>query len=720
VGKLPEYTLSIAGGTDRTNVVMTASMANQEGYIPNSTFDRYSISIGGNSRLENGLRFNGSFNYTSSEQVGGFFGNNQASDSETASSFARTFFLARNWDMDLPYTNPQTGGTVFHIGVGQADNPLWSWENNTITTNMERIVANAAVEYDLFDWLNLKYQLGANTYIQRRQEIRNLGGRSYGGVGAIRNDDVWQQEIESNLLATFSTSLTPELVLKAVAGQSFNQRTFQRYAVQGMNMISPGIYSIMNTTDLEPLSNYYEQRRLNAVFADISLGFRDYLFLNLTGRNDWSSTLPAENRSFFYPAVAASFVFSEALNLQNDFFDSGRLRASWAKIGADADPYMIFDTYSFRSAYFPFRGLPGMVVPGTATDPNLTPEFTTEIELGTQLEFFRNRVSIDFAWYDKRSTDQIASVSVPATTGRTAMVTNFGELQNTGIELGLNLVPVRMQNSLEWNIFTTFTRNRSEVLALTGDEERIVLAGLFGDPSPVLMIGQPYGVLYGSTSPRDSEGNLLINPGTGVLLAPAEDKVIGDPNPDWLLGLSNTLSYKGFSLNFLFDYKHGGDLYSVTVNSLLGRGVTKDTENRERTFVVPGVYGDPITGEAILDANGNKIPNTTQVNLNDLVFGESFAINAASEWSVFDASVFRLREITFGYTFTGEQLGNLPIGSATISFSGRNLWFWAYNMPEYTNFDPEIGTYGAGNIQGVEYSGAPSVRRYGINLRVTF
>ena len=493
-------------------------------------------------------------------------------------------------------------------------------------------------------------------------------------------------------------------------------------------MINSGIYHIANTTSLvavpDPITDgsldYYQQQRLNAVFADISLGYRDYLFLNLTGRNDWSSTLPENNRSYFYPAVASSFVFSEAFNMQSNLLSMGRIRASWAKIGADADPYQIYNIYSVRSAYFPFRGLPGMSTPTTSTDPNLTPEFSTEIELGTQLDFFNNRLGIDFAWYDRRSTDQIAPVSVPASTGYQYMVTNFGELQNTGVELGLNIVPVRLPNSLEWSIFSTFTKNRSEVLSLTGDEERIVLAGLFGDPSPVLEVGQPYGILRGSISPRDPDGNLLIDPGTGNLLDSREDATVGNPNPDFVLGLSNTFTYKGFTLGMLVDYVHGGDIYSETISSLMGRGVTKDTEDRERVFTIPGYYGDPNTGEALLDADGNKIPNTTHVNLNDLVFTNAFAINSASEWNVFDASVFRIREISLGYTLTREQMGSLPFGSATISLTGRNLWFYALNMPKHTNFDPEINSYGASNVQGVDYSGAPSVKRYGVNLRLTF
>jgi hypothetical protein len=249
------------------------------------------------------------------------------------------------------------------------------------------------------------------------------------------------------------------------------------------------------------------------------------------------------------------------------------------------------------------------------------------------------------------------------------------------------------------------------------------ISQLFGDPASAIIVGEPYGVFYGNVSQRDEEGNVLIDPSTGLMIDALEQEVYGDPNPDYIMGISNNLSYKGVSLSFLFDYKKGGDIFSNSVVSMLGRGVTKDTEDREKTVILPGVYGDANTRQPILDAQGNKIPNITQVSVNDLYFSSgfsSYAINSYGEWQVYDATTLRLREITLGYTIPQQWLNNGPIETIFLSVSGRNLWYWAMNMPKYTNFDPEVSTYGASNVLGVEYSGAPSTRRIGFNLKLIF
>jgi hypothetical protein len=224
---------------------------------------------------------------------------------------------------------------------------------------------------------------------------------------------------------------------------------------------------------------------------------------------------------------------------------------------------------------------------------------------------------------------------------------------------------------------------------------------------------------------RDSLGNILINPATGGMILDPNEGFIGDPNPDYKLGITNTFNYKGFELSVLFDITKGGALYSETVNSLLGRGVTLDTKDRQTTWIIPGVYGDPNTGLPLL-GDGKEIINHTQITSNDLYFsqdptnGVSFAFNGASEFEIFDATVYRLREITLGYEFPKSLFKKLPIGSLTLSISGRNLWFLAPNFPKYTNFDPEVNSYGATTTQGIELSAAPTTRRFGVNLNVTF
>jgi TonB-linked SusC/RagA family outer membrane protein len=739
-GLVYENSVNIAGGDEKSAFNLTASMLNNDGYIPHSSFDRYSISLGGTTLLANKLRAGGTFSYSNSKQSGGIFGNNQADDDNAASSFARALWLGRAWDYSLPYTSPITGEPMQHNGRGQFDNPLWSWEHNKVITDMDRIVGTINLSYNITDWLNASYELGVNTFIQRRQQIIDKLSRGYQGLGAIIDDDVWQQEIESNFLLTFSKQLGSGLDLKAILGHNVNQQTTDQQAVRGFQIISPGIYDIDNTSSVIPFGGTYARQRLMGVFADVTVGYKNFLYLNLTGRNDWSSTLPVDNRSYFYPAASASFMFSELLDVDDRIFSLGKLRVGWGKVGMDADPYSIYTTYIskaveftdlnqkgvYKYAAFPFLGQSAMTTPDQGNDPELNPEFKTEFEVGTNLGFINNRVNIDFTYYSNKSTDMIYPVEVPPSSGITSQWTNVGEMTNKGVEVALDLVPIKTGSGLTFDIYSTFTKNISEVTDVfegepeEGEVERTILYGLFGDPFIVAQVGQPYGVFLGEVDVRDDDGNLLINAGNGFLIRSRTQEIYGDPNPDYKLSVIGTLSFKGFSLRALVDYTKGGDVYSYSITTLLGRGVTKDTEDREHSFVIPGFYGDPNTEEPLLDADGNEIPNITQVSMNDLYFGESFAINAAGEWQVYDATKLSLREISVGYDLPKKLLSKTPFGTINISLTGRNLWFYAPNIPEYTHFDPEVNAYGSTNVQGVEYTIAPSVKRYGVNLKITF
>ncbi|MBU8892726.1 MAG: SusC/RagA family TonB-linked outer membrane protein [Bacteroidales bacterium] len=719
-GSVFENSIAISGGNENSALTLTVSSLNNDGYIPNSSFDRRSVNIGGVTELENGLKVDGNFAYTQSTQVGGIFGNNQSTAAGTASSFARTLWLGRAWDIaGYPTTNPITGDNLTPNGPGQFDNPLWSWEHNTITTEVDRMVANVGLSYDLTDYLGISYKVGSNTFIQRRQEIVDQGSRAYDGNGGIIDDDVWTNELESNLLLTFDKDINEDINIAAIAGWNVNQRIVDRQSFFGQTIVAPGVYDLDNTQSVTPNGGTYSKRRLWGLLADVSVAYKNWLYVNMSGRNDWSSTLPTEENSYFYPAISASFIFTQALGIENNILNLGKVRAGWGKVGNDAGVYSIYNTYNVRTDYFPFSGQSSQTIPDVSYSPDLSPEFTTELEFGTDLAFFNNRIRLDLTWYNKVSTDQIVTINVPASTGYRYKVMNAGEITNKGWEVGLDLTPVQMaDNGLKWNIFAAFNNNVSEVTALPDGYDRITLEGLFGDPMPVFEVGQPYGILRGSVSARDDEGNLLIDPGTGTLILNPELQTIGDPNPDFKLGVTNALSYKGLTFSFLFNYTHGGDLWSNSIVSLLGRGVTKDTEDREHTFVIPGVYGNPNTVEAYLDEDGNTIPNNTQVTMNDLYFGDSFAINASGEWGVYDATVLRLSDVSLAYQIPDKYLSKLPFGGVTVAFSGKNLWFYTPNLPEHVNLDPELNGYGASNVQGIEYSNQPSVRRYGVSLTI--
>ncbi len=737
-GKVWDNSVSIVGGNERATLSTTISHMNQEGYIPFSDFERTSIGVGGRAELDNNFNVGGNINIARTNQNGPIFGA-AAADPTAASSFARTLWLGRTWDTSLPFETP-TGGNVFFNTLA-IDHPEWSWKNNGLEAEVTRVNANMFVGYDVLDWINVTYKFGINTFTDRRQQVWNIGSNAFSGVGAVMDDDIFFEELESNLIITFRRNLTEDIDLTALVGQNINQRTTDRQSALGTTIISPGIFDIDNVLTLVPNGGTFQKRRLMGFFGEVNLGYRDFLYVNVTGRNDISSTLPENNRSFFYSSYSTSFIFTEAFNMSSNILSLGKVRASWAKVGNDAPVYSLSNTFavnqgnstgvigSINQNDLPFRGQAGISQANRAADPDLTPEFTTEIEFGALLSFFNGFAELDMTYYKRNSTDQIATITLPSASGFEQLRTNFGDLENRGWEIGLNLNPINQSGGINWNIYAAYTRNRSEVLKLTNNIERINIRNLFGGSiTPVLEVGQPYGAFFGTVAARDEEGNFLVDPRTGVLFPSLENDgfgIIGDPNPNYILGITNSVSWRGITLEAILDYKDGGDIYSVTVERLLGRGVTKDTEDREKSRIVDGFYGDPNTGLPLLDESGNKIRNVTQIPTNDLYFANggsvtSFGINGQDEMSVYDGTVIRLREVSLAYQLPDAWLDGTPIGSARVSLTGRNLWFNAPNIPKHTNFDPEVNGFGSTNTQGIEYSSAPQSKRYGVNLKFTF
>lgn len=730
IGKVLDNSISVTGGNDKSVLTAVLSRTKNEGFVPGSEFTRNNISLGGNTTLANGFHVGGNLSYINSLQKSPLLG------SGGGSVLARTIYPGRNWDITgQPKENPNTLGNVFFLGAA-ADNPYWSAKNSGYESLVERMISSFNIGYDVNDWLSFNYKIGINTYNEARQEFIRKGSVSASGIGQLIEDNIFFKEIESNFLASISKEINSDLRLKATLGHNINERTNNRQSVLASNQVVFDIIDIDNFNSVVPNGGTYSQRRLMGVFADLTLDWKDYLFLNVTGRNDWSSTLPVEQRSFFYPAVSSSFVFTEAFGLTSKVLTSGKLRAGLSKVGNDAPIYSLNPTYAVNPvslAYAggvyiqdtPFLGQPGTTISGGALyDPKLTPEFTSEFEVGADLGFWNDRVSLSATMYNKRTTDQIAPVGLPGESGYNTLLTNFGEISNKGVEIGLNIVPVSLNNGFKWEIYTAFTRNRNIVEKLRDGVDELILRNLFtGSVTPKLIPGKPYGVLMGTYNLKDDNGNFLIDPATGLLIESTDLKQIGDPNPDFVMGVTNTFRFKGLSLSAVIDYKHGGDLYSNTNTFLLGRGVTTDTQDREGTFIVPGVYGDTNTQQPILDNDGQPIVNTTQVMKNDLYFqtsGGSFAINGSDEVSIWDATVVRLREVALGFDLPKSLLQKTPFGNVSISLTGRNLWYKAPNFPKGSNYDPEANSFGASNVQGIEYTTVPSVKRYGFNLRVTF
>ncbi len=720
-----------AGGS----FVTTLSQTNHEGIFPNSSYQKTSIAIGGSNQFENGFRIGLNIAYTNSLQEG-LQGGAIGSAAHT-SYMARSMYLGRNWDQEgLPFEDPVTHESLFFIGRGNADNPQWSAKYNGFNSDVSRSVVNLSAGYDIKNLFEVDYRIGLNTYGENDLEWIRPGSKGAGGLGQITSGYIQYEEIESILMLSRRQRFSDNFALQARVGHNVNQQTSDVQNVIGSQILDFNIIDIDNTIAQVSNGGIYSRQRLMGIFGELTFDYKSFLFLTLTGRNDWSSTLPVENNSFFYPSASLAFVFSEALGMDpTGFLTSGKLRMNWSQVGNSPAPYLLQPNFlinlgepdnltaGVRDIDFPFGGIAGLTLENTLKDPNLRPEFTTSKEVGVELGFLRNRITLDASVYETESTDQLALLTLPTASGYDAFYTNFGNLRSVGAEVTLGITPVQSRD-FEWTVSGAFTKYKTTVEELFGDVNEIEIRALFGgEIAPVLRVGEEYGVFRGTMSARDDEGNLLIDADNGQVFNANEQGIIGNPNPDFTLGIVNSVSWKGFKLGAVIDWRQGGDLYSETVNSMLGRGVLHfQGETREQGAVIPGVYGVNVGGQIVplLDENGNKIPNQTMVEQNDLWFGTTFGVNSQNEWAVFDATVIRLREITLGYTVPTKLLGNTFVKGLTINLVGRNLWYNAPNFPEDSNFDPETSTFGDNNYQGFEFQNLPSIRRFGANVKFTF
>lgn len=720
-GGLLETSINISAGNEKASLATGISYADNTGIIPNSSIERINVNMGGRATLENGIFINGSINYVQTGQQTPQVASSQES---SPSVVERLLFTPIMYDLtNLPFEDPVTHANVYNRS--DVDNPYWVAKYAPYTSDVDRVFGKAQIGYDFTDWLTVTYQLGFNAYNDRRKSVIQKGSYNV-PLGRITTDNIYREELDGNLLLTMNRDLSTDLNLRMILGHNVNQRMTKREVNEGNGIIIFDNNNFTNTASQRVIRDEMFLQRFQGVFGDLSLSYRDTYFLNLVARNDWSSTLPAQNRSYFYPGVSGSVIFTDALNIPTGLLSFGKLRVGLTRVGNEAEPYKTgtpFITNStFNGTDFPFiqnsTTFNSLTLSDNAGSPNLKPEFIKELEIGTELGFFNNRLNIDFTFYDKKTTNSIASIVLPASSGYSTKLTNIGTLRNRGIELGVDYTPVDLANGLTWNIFASFTRNRSKVLDMDGIEQIVVGGDASNNILVVHQVGQPLGQLYGTKMLRDDEGNLLI--GNNQLGRPLAGGlgVIGDPNPDYILGVTNTVSYKGIVLNFLIDYKKGGDMWSRTAAELIGRGVV-DIGDREAGRVIPGVLANAEgTGPLLVD--GEKVRNTIVIANYDWWFTNSFGVTSFRDVHVFDASVVRLREVSLGYQFPQTLLEKTPFGSASISFSGRNLWYNAPNFPEVLNFDPETAAANGSNAQGLDFIGVPTTKRYGVNLKFTF
>ncbi len=605
----------------------------------------------------------------------------------------------------------------------------------TLNSQVDRFFGNFTVGYDITKWLTASYRVTGDTYTDRRKDVSNIGS-SRSASGRVSQDMFFRSELNGDLIVTAKTNkfFLEGLGATLLLGNNINQRRSQSASVTGESLTIPGFLNVSNASVFTNSSETSTTRRLVGYYGQASFNYRDYLFLEVTGRADQSSTLPVANNTFFYPSASVSFVPTEVFKLKSNVLSYAKVRAAIARVGRDADPYLLNSVFvqstfgnNLASVTFPLsiggQSIPGFGISTRIGNNALTPEFVLSEEVGLNLGFFDNRLGVDATYFFTKSTNQIFNVAISNSSGFDTRTTNVGELQNQGLELVLTGTPIRSRG-FRWDVNLNYTRIRNKVIDITTG---VTSAGITGNGfigiTPSIVQGQPYGVIVSSGYQRvqstDSKapnydptgqyaGQFLINPTSGLFAPTLANQIISNPQINYQLGINNSFSYKGLTLSALVDIRQGGQLYSFSAidyrngGSLYATGI-----DRDQPRILPGVI-------AVANADGTTTYRPNNIQIPAQTYWQGLG-GLASEAAVFDASVYRLREMSLNYTLPKGLLGKTPFGAISVGLSGRNLFYYA---PGYFS-DPEVNTQGAGNIQGLDLNGPPPTRNFGVNLRLT-
>ena len=545
-----------------------------------------------------------------------------------------------------------------------------------------------------------------------------------GETGEYRIRTSRRREINQDLLLTFTMPVN-DFHINALVGFNGNERKYSYQQSTVTNLTIPTWYNLSNSPDTPNVTQYSEMRRLMGVFGQFEGSWKDMVYLTVTARNDWSSTLPKENRSFFYPGVTGSFIFSELFDDElKDIITFGKVRASWGKTGNDADVYMINPVYAasansiaFGSLTFPLNGVNAYSVGNILGSNTLSPEMTTEYEFGLNMAFLHNRISFDLAYYNRNSDKQIMSLSMDPATGYTAQNINLGKIRNHGIELLFNVTPIETRD-FTWDVTLNFTKNWSKVISLPEElGGETVIQGLNGGTSMYAIVGQPVGVFKAEAAKYDPEGHIIVNSSTGMPVAADEFQIYGDMNNRYQMGVSTRLSYKGVSLSADFDIRQGGIMYSRTKDNIYFTGNAIQTAYNDRnTFIIPNSVNEIVNADGTVSYVENTTPITSS-NVCGYYYDSTGGIGG--DLQLVSKSFVKLRSIVLSWDLPKKWLAKTPLQGVRISAYGNNLFLWTPSSntfidPETTSFGNDLsGNYG-------EFSSNPSSRNFGINLNVKF
>lgn len=623
------------------------------------------------------------------------------------------------------------------------DNPFWSASYNTQSQERHRLIGDLHAEFRLTDGLNVRFRTSTDWYNDRRKSKVKWGSAGAGSpYGSYAEDAYTVKENNTEVLVTYIKQLNKNWGIDALLGFNVRNKQYENNYQAAPRLAVADLYTLTNSRDPLISSNDFYRLRQYGLYGSIQLDYRRWAFLNITGRNDWSSTLPVDNNSYFYPSVTASVLLSEAFGWRSKAVNYLKIRGGWSQVGADANPYQLATVFTSETA---FNGNPLQSSSTIGMNPNLKPEKTSSIEAGFEAAFWDNRLYLDFTYYKTDSRNQILKLATTAASGYTSQVRNAGHIRNRGYEIQLGAVPIQTSKGFRWNLDLNYGANSSKVVKLD-DEGLITSYQLYSSGIQILAsVGEAYGTLFGTSYVRDANGNVVVD-ANGLPKISTTNKTLGKFTPDWTGGISNTFSYRSLSLSFLIDASVGGSIFSntnktgkytgVLANTLSGRDAehgglwyyTDAMGNNVRLSESPsysvssdGLYYAQVNGQSTrVYQDGIMVEGVTESGSKneEVVSAEKYyhRIYSIAEANVYDASYVKLREVALSYRLPRLWTQKLHLQEASVTLTGRNLWTIYKSVP---NIDPESALT-TGNAQGVEAYSLPTTRSFGVNLSVKF
>ncbi|MEI7981102.1 MAG: TonB-dependent receptor, partial [Bacteroidota bacterium] len=711
-----------AGGNN-AQVRLALGTYNSSGYMPNSTLDRYTVNLSANANLTKDLKAFADINYISTKAKG---------RSETGYGDVNPVERFNQWgqrQLDMyvqkDYINPDGSQRSWNRTSmddptpAYSNNPYWDRNMNYQNDKRDRYYGNVGVSWQITSWLRAQGKFNLDNYLFRTQERVAIGSASQSYYQEIVRSN---SEMNAEFLFLVDKTFAKDWRLNATLGGNMMDRSYKLNGGSTVGgLLIPELYTLSNSLT-NVATDFKSWKRINSLYGSASLGWRSQVYLDVTLRNDWSSTLPKGKNSYLYPSVSLSWVISELPGVKAaKWLTFAKIRGGFAKVGNDTDPYRtslnyanMLDANNNNSPYhFPPYAM--YTLPNTLNNPNLKPEMTNSWELGAEIRFFDNRLGLDFTYYSKSSLNQIIPVAVSGASGYSFQVLNAGKITNKGVEVFLTAIPVRVKNVFEWTFTANYSRNRNQVVELYPGIDNLQLGVGPFNITVNAAVGQEYGQLMGTDFVYDENGNKVV--GSNGRYLKSSVKALGTVLPKYNLGIGNEFKIFGFDLRVLVDIQHGGKFFSTTKMWGTYTGIlAASAENgmRENGVVIDATVAKYVNGNVVYNPDGTaQVTGTNTKNIAAYTYTTDY-YNGPAAQNVLDASYVKLREITLSYTIPSKLTG--PIQNLKIGLFGRNLATFGTAM---VGIDPEQSN-SSGNVQGIEGAGLPSTRTFGFNVGFNF